>query len=86
MITHQHDSNHISDAEWHFAAPYLWLPLPGDGRQRNHGPLDVFDGLQDIVRSGSPWRYLSKGLPDLGNRLSARPPMPVRRVLRGEHS
>ena len=62
MITHQPYPSDVSDAEWAFVVPYLFL-LPEDAGQRVHNLRDVFDGLRWIVRTGSQWRYLPKDFP-----------------------
>ena len=62
MITHQPYPSDVSDAEWQFVIPYLYL-LPEDAGQRVHDLRDVFDAARWLVRSGSPWRYLPKDFP-----------------------
>jgi hypothetical protein len=45
MITHQPYPSDVSDAEWAFVAPYLYL-LPEDPGLRVYNLRDVFDGLR----------------------------------------
>lgn len=52
----------VSDAEWHFVAPYLTL-LPLTAKQRNHDLREVFNALRWIVRAGAPWRLLPNDFP-----------------------
>ena len=52
----------ISDDGWAFVAPYLTL-MSEEAPQRVHDLREVFNGLQWIVRAGSPWRMMPNDLP-----------------------
>ena len=52
----------VSDEEWAFVAPYLAL-VREDAPQRDHDLREVFNGLQWVVRTSSPWRYMPHDLP-----------------------
>src|SRR5256886_673431 len=52
----------VSDDEWSFVAPYLTLMTP-EAPQREHDLLEVFNGLQWIVRTGAQWRMIPHDLP-----------------------
>ena len=65
MITHNPYPSDVTDQEWEFVVPYLWL-LPEDAGQRVYNPRDVFDALRWLVRSGVPWRHLPSDFPARG--------------------
>ena len=52
----------VSDEEWAFCAPYLTL-MKVNAPQRDHSSRDVFNGLRQMVRAGSPWRLIPNDLP-----------------------
>lgn len=52
----------ISEAEWHFVAPYLTL-MDVDAPQRRHDLREVFNALRWLARAGAPWRLLPHDLP-----------------------
>lgn len=60
--TRQPYPSDVSDEEWAFLAPYLAL-VREDAPQREHNLREVFNGLQYLVKSGAPWRYLPTNLP-----------------------
>jgi transposase len=52
----------VSDAEWHFLAPYLAL-MREDAPQRGHSSRDLLDALRYVVKTGCTWRYLPHDFP-----------------------
>lgn len=62
MATRKPYPSDVSDKEWAFVAPHLAL-VPEDAPQRNHDLREVFNGLRWVVRTGSPWRYMTHDLP-----------------------
>jgi transposase len=55
-------STDVSDEEWLFVAPYLYL-MKEDAAQREHSLRAVFNALRWMVRAGAPWRLLPTNLP-----------------------
>jgi hypothetical protein len=51
----------VTEEEWEFVTPYLTL-MSEDSPQREHDLREVFNGMRWIVRTGSPRRYMAKGV------------------------
>ena len=64
--------SYVSDGEWAFVAPYLAL-VRGDPPRRYHDLREVFDALRWVLRTGSPWRYMSHDSPPWEAVLPADP-------------
>ncbi len=52
----------VTDEEWQFVVPYLTL-MREYAPQRGHDLRKFFNGMRRVVRTGSPWRYMSHDLP-----------------------
>src|SRR5215213_8032883 len=62
MATRKPYPSDVSDEEWEFVAQHLAL-VREDAPQRDHDLREVLNGLRWVVRTGSPWRYMSHDLP-----------------------
>ena len=52
----------LTDDEWAILEPLLPPPKPG-GRPRSANLREVMNAIFDILRGGSPWRFLPKEFP-----------------------
>ena len=54
--------SNVSDEEWVFCAPYLWL-MKEDAPQRDWSSRELFNAMRYMVRAGCPWRMIPNDLP-----------------------